>query len=97
MKDRMEIIGDKFSTVVLFDKEPLLEKIGFGFWHYVHLIDGKTTRVCIPRFDDSYFNLFLDDIKDQLQNGIDRNNLTMNIPHQIEYVQVGNKIVPFKV
>ena len=91
MKDRMKTIGEKNDVRIFLDNQILFEKIGFGWWKYIHEKNGQLTYEHIQKFDDVYFNFFIDDIISQLENGIDRNNLTMNIPKKI--VMVGDKVI----
>jgi len=91
MKDRIKIIGERNDVRVLLDNQILFEKIGFGWWKYVYNINGQLTYEHIQKFDETYFNIFVDDIISQLENGTDRHNLTLNIPKKIENITIGNK------
>lgn len=91
MKDRIKIVGERNEVRVLLDNQILFEKIGFGQWKYIHNINGQFTYEHIKKFDESYFNIFIDDIISQLENGTDRHNLTLNIPKRIENIIIGNK------
>ena len=44
-------------------------------------------------FDNKLINYFMDDICEQLDNGVDRNNLILNIPEEIIKIKIGNKII----
>lgn len=41
MKDRIKIEGEKKDVRVLLDNQILFEKIGFGWWKYVHNINDN--------------------------------------------------------
>lgn len=98
MVNRIRIDGKTTDLMVLLDNEILFEKVGIkGSWMYVHLVNGQITNEYLPRFDESYLNIFIDDIVEQLKNGIDRNNLTINIPKRVESVKCGNKIIQIEV
>ena len=91
MKDRIKIDCERNYVRVLLDNQILFEKRGFGWWMYVHNINGQLTYEHIKKFDETYFNIFVDDIVSQLENGTDRHNLTLNIPKRIENITIGNK------
>jgi len=93
MKNNLKLVGEKYDIRVELDGSTLFEKPNIGFWKYHHIVDGKLIVEHIKSFNDKYINLFLEDIDEQLSNGIDRNNLTINIPTIIEKVKIGNKII----
>lgn len=91
MKDRIKIEGERNDVRVLLDNQILFEREDLGGWMYVHNINGQLTYEHIQKFDEIYFNIFVDDIVSQLENGTDRHNLTLNIPKRIENITIGNK------
>ena len=79
-------------TVIKYDEKPLLSS-DWDRWSYVKEENGQITHERVKYFKDELQNVFIDDIVEQLMNGIDRNNLTMNIPKEIKRVKIGDKIV----
>lgn len=90
MKDRFEIVAEGRNKVsILLDGETLFEKTGM-FWQYVHYMDEQLTYEKIGNIDDSHLELFIDDIISQLESGIDRNDLTINVPKEVKTIRVGS-------
>jgi hypothetical protein len=91
MKDRLKIVAEKRNVRVLLDNQILFEKIGFEWWKYVHKIKGQLTYEHFQKFNENYFNIFIDDIIEQLENGTNRNDLIINIPKRKDNIIIGNK------
>lgn len=93
LRDRMHIANEGRECHIYLDNEPLFSKSGTMYWSYVRkLEDGTTMYEMIRTFDHKYFNLFTDDICRQLCEGVHRDNLTMNIPRQVEQVMINGEI-----
>ena len=90
-------IGEERSLMIKYDNEPLLVGTDTNSetlnWYYIKENDKQILNIQLKRFDMKFFDVFLDDIAEQLMNGINRNNLEMNIPHEITRVKIGDKII----
>lgn len=91
-EDHFKMIADGYGVEISYDGKPILSKDRFN-WSYITEENGQQIYNHLKKFDDVYFQIFIDDIIEQLMNGIDRNNLTMNIPHEVKRVKMGNKII----
>jgi hypothetical protein len=93
MRDRFKFVADNNNVQFLLDGEVLIQQHKFGYWIYIHEINGEIIHESLKKFDDKFIQVFIDDIISQLENGIDRNNLVMNIPEEIRTVKIGDKII----
>jgi len=91
-ENHFKMIGDGLGVEITYDEKPLLSQDGWH-WSYITEENGQLVYNRLKKFDDKFFHIFLDDIIEQLMNGINRNNLTMNIPHEVKRVKIGNKII----
>lgn len=93
-KDRIKINQVHRNIKILLDDKVLLEKDGTLSWKFVRIINNneiyEMTKI---NFDNKLINYFMDDICEQLDNGVDRNNLILNIPEEIIKIKIGNKII----
>jgi len=80
ISDRMVISIENNNTIIYLDGEILFQKDGGMHWKYVINYNGLKLYQMIKNFDDRCLNVFLADIWEQLSNGVDRNNLTINKP-----------------
>lgn len=92
-EDHFKMIADVYDVEILYDGKPLLSKDMWNYWAYITEESGQLIYNRLKKFDDEHIQIFIDDIVEQLMNGIDRNNLTMNIPHEVKRVKMGNKII----
>ena len=103
MKDIKQFLTDHFSKDPLYELDieydgvPLIWRLGrqnFSTIYYIKEENGLTVREQLKSFDtDNLFQIFLEDIAEQLMNGVDRNNLKINIPHELKRVKIGDKII----
>ena len=92
-EDHLKMNGDGYAVEILYDEKPLLYKDRFSNWKYVTEENGQLLYTHLKNFNDEHFQFFIDDIVEQLMCGIDRNNLTMNIPHEVKRIKMGDKII----
>lgn len=94
MKDRIvyEAVGRNTFRLKL-DDEVLFEIIESRCWTYIYKDGDIIIRESLPRFESSNSNFFLEDIIEQLENGVDRNKLKMNIPKFVETIKIGDKVI----
>ena len=76
MNNRISIGNDVTSRIIFLDKEPLFIKEGYS-WKYIQKVGNKTVYSMMRWFDDKYLNIFIDDVLEQIENGINRDNLTL--------------------
>jgi len=87
------VIGEEHSLMIKYDNEPLLVGTAIGTWYYIKEKDKQILNVQLKRFDMNFFDIFLDDLAEQLMNGTNRNDLEINIPRVITKVKIGDKII----
>ena len=91
-KKHISAVSEGNSTVINYDGKPLLSS-DYNRWCYVKEENGQIIHERLKFFKDELENVFINDIAEQLMNGIDRNNLTINIPKEIKKVKIGDKII----
>jgi len=91
-EDHFKMIGDGRGVEITYDGKPLLSQDGWH-WSYITEENGQLVYNRLRKFNDEYLQIFIDDIIEQLMNGTDRNKLTMNIPHEVKKIRMGNKII----
>jgi hypothetical protein len=96
MKNIIRRQANANSQVVLLNEQPLFFKDGI-WWKYVHQVDGKTIYDLMQKFNEEYLPYFLNDIQEQLDSGVDRNKLTLNIPRKIETIIIGTKKIQIEI
>jgi len=92
-EEHFQMIGDGLGVEITYDGKPLFAKDRFSNWKYITEENGHLLYTHLKKFNDEHFQFFINDIVEQLMCGIDRNNLTMNIPHEVKKVKIGNKII----
>jgi hypothetical protein len=80
------------NNKILLENIPLFERKG-NCWNYISYNNGFITYTLMEEFNDSYLGIFLEDINEQLDNGIDRNNLVINIPKKLNIIKMGDKTI----
>jgi hypothetical protein len=98
MNERFKIEAEQNNTFVKLDDSILFYNVGYSNWYYVYTNEnGVDTNRFIPRIEEKYFPFFLDDIMDQIENGVDRNELIINIPKKVETIKIGNKYITIEI
>jgi hypothetical protein len=97
MDKKLEIVASENELTVLYDKDPLFIKTRLGYWVYIKGEEGSKIHEQIPNFNKAFTNIFIEDISNQLEEGIDRNSLTINIPREIKLVKIGDRTIQLEV
>ena len=61
-------------------------------WKYISELDGVLVHNSMSFFPDNCVKIFADDIINQLENGVDRNQLNINIPKEIKTFKIGDNL-----
>ena len=98
MNERFKRISDENNQFVKLDDYILFYKVRYGTWYYTYTNkNGTVVNRSISGIEEKYFPFFLDDIIEQIENGVDRNELSINLPKKVETIKIGNKYINIEI